>query len=293
MIRTGKIASIASRFDRAKPWLRPLLRGWLRLRTSSPVVGLSRSWAKPDTAKWRWETAPLSPSAKVCAFVTYSPDGVIPRRAVDHAAIWKDQGYAVLFIVALHDYATHPAIPFGHAICRENLGHDFAAWGRALAEIDLSQTQILATVNDSVFAAPSLASVIVRAERSDADMIAFTDNREYRWHTQSYAVLFKARCIGSDAFKRFWSPRIGTRQHVILTYEVPMANDMRAAGMKVEVLFPTPIESNPTAHSWPELLALGFPYLKRNLLSDRREQWWPLVEAYGFDAEMIARDCPV
>lgn len=258
--------------------------------TSRPVVGLNRRRSKPDAADWRWETDPLPPAEKVCVFVTYSPDGQIPQRAIDHAALWREQGYEILWVIALRDYSVHPAIPFGHAICRENIGHDFAAWCRALAEIDLGQTKVLATVNDSVFAAPSLVSSISHAEQSDADMIAFTENREYRWHTQSYAVVFKEACIKCQAFKAFWTPRIGTRQHVILTYEVPMANDMRAAGMKVEVLFPMRKLRNPTHFHWPQLAERGFPYVKRSSLPAMYDTWAPLFEKFGFDRQLIDQE---
>ena len=275
-----------------RPLVAALLHGYLWLMTSRPAVALHKSLCAPDTAKWRWETERLGNYDKVCVFVTYAPGGQIPERAIQHASIWRSEGYVVLFVVALDDFSVRPVIPFGHAICRENIGHDFAAWSRALAEIPLGETEVLATVNDSVYASPSLVNSIRDAEKSDADMVGFTENHEGRWHMQSYAVIFKEPCINSAAFADFWRPRLGSRRQVIWTYEVQMAGSMARDGFKVEALYPIESRLNPTHFHWPELLNLGFPYLKRSSLPRRYDEWYALFARYGFDANLIANDRP-
>lgn len=263
---------------------------WFGLNTAPPMVAARRLLARRDTASWRWESGPLPPAEKLCVFVTYAPAGLIPERAVQHAAIWREAGYEVLFVIALDDFTLHPAVPFGHAICRQNRGHDFAAWSRALVEVSLENTRILATVNDSVFASPRLALAIAGAEANEADVVGFTDCHEYRWHMQSYAVVFKGDCIRSSAFRRFWKPRLGSRRDVILTYEFQLARTMAAAGYKVAILFPLQVRENPTHHHWPKLAARGFPYLKRSALPDYRKQWEHLFAEHGFDTGLIERD---
>lgn len=242
---------------------------------------------QPDTASWRWETDPIPPSSKICAFVTYSPDGEISRRAAAHAAMWRNEGYQILFVVVLDDMTKHPRIPFGYGICRENVGHDFAAWARALSEIPLRETEVLATVNDSVFANASLSKAIRRAEQSNAQVIGFTENWEGRWHIQSYAVIFKGKCIRSNAFKKFWEPHIGTRQQVIYAYEMPMGKTMRSAGFLVDVLFPIDCKSNPTILCAEGLLENGFPYIKKSYFEDNPKDFYRLFDNYGFDRELI------
>lgn len=283
-------------FSKIRSILRPAaaaaLHGYLWLMTSRPAVALHKRLCAPDTAAWRWETRPMGKYYKVCVFVTYAPDGQIPERAIRHASIWRDEGYEVLFVVALDNFSNHPSIPFGHALCRENIGHDFAAWSRALAEMPLDETVVLATVNDSVFASGALAKSIRNAERSKADMVGFTENHEGRRHIQSYAVIFKGRCINSDAFSDFWKPRLGSRNQVIWTYEVQMAARMARDGFKVEALFPLKSRLNPTHFHWPELLDRGFPYLKRSSLPRRYDEWRGLFTKYGFDAKLIEGDRP-
>lgn len=264
----------------------------LKIQTSMLVAACYRIFAKSDSARWRWETDRPPPAAKLCVFVTYAPTGEIPDRAIHHAAIWQDAGYSIVFVIALDNITHRPIIPFGYALCRENKGHDFAAWSRALSQLPLDNVRSVATVNDSVYANSNLERAIRRAEDSKADVIGFTECREYRWHIQSYAVVFKGDCIRSEAFRRFWSPRIGSRRHVILTYEVQLARTMTDAGYITETLFPLAVKSNPTAHYWPELLAQGFPYLKRSLLPERRAEWMDLAERHGFDTAMINADCP-
>ena len=262
------------------------------LATTGPAAALQRRLAKADTAEWRWETDPPPRSGKLCVFVTYAPGGVIPERAVRHAEIWQEAGYHILFVVALDDYAIHPDIPFGHAISRENRGHDFAAWSRALNEITLGGLEMLATVNDSVFASAALSDAIARAEAMEADMVGFTESRECRWHLQSYAVLFKPAAIRRPAFAKFWQPRECSRRQVIWTYEVQMAQAMRDAGLRVTTLFPVDRFLNPTHHYWPELLALGFPFVKRSSLPQQYDRWAGSFEAHGFDAALIERERP-
>lgn len=262
------------------------------LLTSRPAVSIQKRLAEVDNAAWRWETEPLPPSDKVCVFVTYSPEGHIPQRAVKHAEIWQAAGFQVLFVIALDDYSARPIVPFGYAISRENLGHDFAAWCRALNEIDLSRAELVATVNDSVYASPALAEAIRRAEARQGDVIGFTESSQIRWHVQSYAVLFRSSCVASKAFAEFWSPRAGNRRHVIWTYELQLGREMRRAGFHVATLFPVNATGNPIIRCWSELLAQGFPYLKRNLLQARRAEWMDLAERHGFDTAVINADCP-
>lgn len=269
------------------------LKTWRWIQTSRPAVTIMRYLARPDTAAWRWETEPLAPSGKLCVFVTYSPAGQIPERAIRHAAIWRNAGYEVLFVIALDEYSSHPTIPFGHAICRENKGHDFAAWSRALTQVPLNQCNIVATVNDSVFTNDKLTSAIKRAEADPADVVGFTECREYRWHLQSYALMFKGNCVRSEVFRRFWQPRIGSRRHVILTYEIQLARTMCRAGYDLTTLYPLKAADNPTIHHWPELLELGYPYLKRSEFPRKREAWLPLIAAHGFDVGFILHERPI
>ncbi|GEM_PF-1960469 len=263
-----------------------------RARTSTLATVLRMRLARLETAQWRWLTEPLTPGEKCCLFVSYSPDGQLPQRAVDHARIWQQGGYEVLFIIALDDFAVQPQVPFGHAIARENTGFDFAAWASPIGELDWSATRFLATVNDSVYASTRLAEEIARAEKHPADMVGFTDSHDYRWHLQSYAWHFKRAAIAHPAFAQFWARPTGDRAHAIFVFETQLAQLLRGHGLQVAALYPTAARLDPTFDDWLDLARKGLPYVKRRALALHYDAWAPHLAELGFDAKLIERDRP-
>ncbi|WP_230280146.1 rhamnan synthesis F family protein [Croceicoccus sp. Ery15] len=262
-----------------------------RIRSSKPFIAMDRWLARRDRARYEWLTPkPSTDAEKLCLFVTYAPNGRIPFRAIRHAETWRSSGYSIVFIIALDNYSEHPDVPFGHAIKRENIGHDLAAWARAIKEIDLSKTQRLATVNDSTFVSDRLAASIINAENVDADLIGFSDSLEWRWHLQSYALLFNGAAINSPVFSRLWQPRIVSRAKVILTLEIDLANSLRSIGLRTACLFPSISGRNPTATEWPQQAAHGFPFVKRRMLLENVDAWRETLVRERFDLSEIESD---
>lgn len=263
-----------------------------RVRASALANSVRLHRAVSIDARWRWLTEPLSPTEKCCIFVSYTPDGQLPPRAIEHARKWQECGYEVLFVIVLDDFAVEPTVPFGHAIARENAGFDFAAWALPIGELDWSATQVLTTVNDSVYASDKLGDAIRRAESIPAEVVGFTESRDYRWHLQSYAWLFKREAIANPAFARFWSQPTGSRDHAILVFETQMAQQMRKAGLRAEALFPSSARLDPTFDDWLDYAHTGLPYVKRRAMARHYEEWAPYLSELGFDAQMIADDLP-
>ncbi len=91
-------------------------------------------------------------------------------------------------------------------VTRQDHGRDFASWllGRLLLGKRLDRAEQVLFCNDS-FLGPfdDLAGVLDHQARSKADVWAFTDSWERGWHLQSSFFTVSARCLRSEAFRRF------------------------------------------------------------------------------------------
>ena len=167
-----------------------------------------------------------------------------------------------------------------HEICdavleRSNSGYDFGAWQEAMATLGLPRpgAECLLLVNDSLFGpfAP-LRGILDGIDFRHAEIWGLTESLEIRHHLQSYFLAFGPAALSSSAWHDFWRSfhPASSRMKTIRNGEVGLACHLERAGLRTAALFPfTPASAvNPCIVRWRELLAAGYPFVKRELLRD-------------------------
>lgn len=186
---------------------------------------------------------------------------------------------------------------------RENIGYDFGSYKLGIQFIidhGYSPCQLLLT-NDSIFG-PFFDLPKILTEAGEFDMLGLTESFEIAYHLQSYFVLYNRNVLNSSAFTAFWGSvdlleGFGSdlKQKIIVRYEIGGSQHFLKHGFSLKAAFPqsllttkipsdlgkdkfslTPLSSllhaipgyplNPTHFYWKELVSLGFPYIKRELL---------------------------
>ncbi len=163
----------------------------------------------------------------------------------------------------------------GTILERPNSGRDFGAWQQAMTMLGLPrpQTECLLLVNDSVYGpfAP-LRKTLDRIDFRHAEIWGMTESSEIRHHLQSYFLAFGPAALRSRVWRDFWQSfqSVSSRKATIRHGEIGLARRLEQAGLRSAALFPfTPVSSsNPCIARWRELLAAGYPFLKRELLRD-------------------------
>jgi len=188
-------------------------------------------------------------------------------------------------------------------LVRRNFGLDFAAWRAGIEHWSLprADTRMLLLVNDSLLGpfAP-LRPLLDRLDFAEADVWAATESRQRRWHLQSFFLAVGPRAMASPAWAAFWAGvrPVRSKEWVIAHCELGFARRMRAGGLRCRAVWPYPAilaryhadaatgisaaerrqraridrflsrgrALNPSADLWRQLLRLGFPFVKRELL---------------------------
>lgn len=264
-------------------------------------------WAGPkaDRIASHWLREPdIQTGERVCLFVTVARAGRVLPHALDHMQAWHAAGYKVVAIVVVEslDAPVDVArLAFAEAVLlRINKGYDFGAWAAAITSQRqaLCDCTMLALANDSVLGPSSnFAAMVERAAVCDADVIGLVSSGEVRPHLQSFTLFFGQKALQSPFFTRFWaSVRSGGRGYVIHKYEIPLASRFEANGLRTAALFTIdpPTGGSPTLSHWRDLLGLGFPYIKLQLIRDNPrsvplDDWQSVASAAGFDIVRIER----
>jgi lipopolysaccharide biosynthesis protein len=198
------------------------------------------------------------------------------------------------------------------AIAKDNSGYDFGMWQRGLDGVDLAACDELVLTNSSVFGPIyPLEPIFQKMGEDPCDFWGMTDNFEYRWHLQTYFLVFKRRALASPAFGAFFRSVLPYRNkgQVVMSYELGLTaflvdNDLRPGAL-------APIESwaswaqrrrmdlerrwNPTLFYPEKLLSLGMPFVKVMLLRDNvgdvpLEPVYRAIEAAGYDRKLLEFD---
>jgi hypothetical protein len=161
---------------------------------------------------------------------------------------------------------------------RPNVGYDFGSWacGRAWNP-DISAAKYVVFLNDSMVGPfTPLNKLLSRFEESKADVYGLTDTSQFAYHLQSYFLGFRDGVLLEKALNRFW---LGVRheaskQETIHRNEIGFSRLLRTQGYTTEVAFAykrlvNPGE-NPTIRGWEKLLAVGFPFVKREIIRTPR-----------------------
>lgn len=260
---------------------------------------------RPESVAHRWITpVPDLTDREACLFVSYSPDGTLSDQARFHLQAWAAEGFAVVLILCTDlpvAYVPGDEVTFCTGVLvRLNEGYDFAGWASGVALLPtVKSARSMVMVNDSIYGPTDrFAAMVAQLRNHPADLCGAVESMQFRPHVQSFLVRFGPRLLRSRAFARFWDGvRIGDRKFVIRTCELEMARAIGQAGFTIDVLYHPSDEDNPTLTAWRELIDIGFPYVKAQLLRENPcdvdlSGWRELLITQGYDPALIDRHRP-
>jgi hypothetical protein len=242
---------------------------------------MTRSVVRSVMAEVRVERAPAGESAsdRVAVVAQFSTQHRISRSLNTLIAELLAAGYRVVvssscespqelvFDESVRDRVT--------VLRKPNVGYDFGSWACALAwDATIPEAGTVVLLNDSL-AGPfsTLAMVLDGFHESGADVYGLTDTAQFSHHLQSYFLGFKGGVLQEQALRRFWTG-IGheTDKHrIIKRNEIGLSRLLRQEGFVSEAAFPycwsVDAGENPTIRGWQKLLELGFPFVKRQIVS--------------------------
>lgn len=208
--------------------------------------------------------------------------GTEPRVTLSLASLVREieaAGYFAILVRASDDQ--QPLIwPEGYEnnaiiVRRPNIGYDFGTWATAIALFPqvLSSKYVL-VANDSLIGPfGSLKPMLDNFEWHDCDVWGATNTTQVRPHLQSYFLGFKNGVLLDEPLQRFWKSIeiLDDKEEIIRRYEIGLSRLLYAEGYVsaawFESVFIAQDGQNPSVQGWRRLLQLGFPFVKRQLLT--------------------------
>jgi len=159
---------------------------------------------------------------------------------------------------------------------RENAGYDFGSWSSVLrAHSQVRSAPFVLLANDSLVGPfASIKPLIESFERSTTPIWGGVRSHQFLPHLQSYLVGYRGgNILRRGPIARFWK-RVAvqpTKTDVIWKYELGLPRVLARARVPVGAMFDGAAisgEANPTITGWRALLDAGFPFVKRELITN-------------------------
>lgn len=191
----------------------------------------------------------------------------------------EECGYSVILVRASDDtaalrwsagYSGDPIV-----IRKPNVGYDFGSWALAMRVFPQLRTRryVLLTNDSLVGPFESLADIVGDFEQSRGDVWSATNTTQFFPHIQSFFMGFHSGVLNDPAVRNFWfSLRVETdKQRIIGKYELGLSRLLFGEGFAVTSCFASErvvaAGLNPSVTGWRRLLDLGFPFVKRELIT--------------------------
>lgn len=255
------------------------------------VAGMTRDWDFVATPVPRWRTRqtveimlrggqraprweairPITAQAAWTVYFLYAPDGRFDPAHRYTLARLRDAGHRLMVVCAAPSPAGIPVDvhPFADALYWKGLaGYDFSAYSAALHEIARKSPHATALViNDSVYG--PFTDLRGALENPPWELTGFTATPEIESHIQSYAFVLQdvtRRRMWSLASVMFPVFALSKTDDVIQAQESRFAR-VAARSMRVGSYWHADGKDvvNPSLERPIELVAAGFPFLKRSL----------------------------
>lgn len=216
---------------------------------------------------------------RVAIVASWGDDGRVSRSLAQLILELESGGYTVVLVRASD--STAPLVwPDGFdndatIVRKPNLGYDFGSWATGMALFpNLLRAPYVLLANDSLVGPfASLAPMLEDFERSDTDVWGATNTLQFTPHLQSYFTGYKNGILQDRALRQFWSSLSDaeSKQAIIDRYEIGLSELLH-----VESYVTTPwidygrvVEpgENPAIRGWRRLIDLGFPFVKRELIT--------------------------
>lgn len=225
-------------------------------------------------------TGPTVPRAGRVAFVaSYSEKAEITKSLATLVGELELGGYLVILIRGSSSTAPlkWPVGVSNNAtiVRKPNLGYDFGSWATGMALFpDLVKESKVLLLNDSLVGPfGTLKPMLDEFEGADCDVWGVTNSAAFAPHLQSYVLGFKDGILGEKALRDFWSRImiLDDKDEIIDRYEIGLGRLLAEEAMVCRAWFDSSVlvegDLNPSVWGWRRLLALGFPFVKRQLIT--------------------------
>lgn len=222
----------------------------------------------------------LPATDRVAVVASFAPDNTVSRSLLSLVTELELNGYTVIIVRASdeNEPMAWPNSPASNPIIvrKPNIGYDFGSWAVGLALYPaVRKKPYVLLVNDSLVGPfASLAPMIENFESSTSDVWAATNTSQFFDHVQSFFVGYRRGILNNPTLRQFWtSLRVETEKGLIIErYELGLSRLLYSEGITTSACFESErvvsFAENPTMHGWRNLLKAGFPFVKRELLTN-------------------------
>ncbi|GAA2242213.1 rhamnan synthesis F family protein [Herbiconiux moechotypicola] len=222
----------------------------------------------------------LPATDRVAVVASFGPDSRVSLSLSWMVHRLEEQGYSVVVVRASDDPAPldWSRGPANDAIVlrKPNIGYDFGSWATGLAMFpEIAAKQYVLITNDSLVGPfASLEPMIADFEGSYYDVWGGTWTAQYMQHLQSFLLGFRGGVLLDPALQYFWRhlPEQPTKFDIIDKYELGLSRLLYGEGFVSGAWFDyeqvVHYSQNPTISGWRGLLDLGFPFVKRELVTN-------------------------
>lgn len=207
---------------------------------------------------------------------------------------------------------------------RENQGYDFYSWKFGLSQLGeaLNGFDELVTANDSCLLTKNADFAPIFGWATEKKFWGLSKSYEFQEHLQSYFLGFKKEVFQSPAFRQFWQgiEVLDSKKEIIMNYELGLSQRLSFEGFAMESYFriedisfgrkvgifakslkhqPAAILKlkpnsyygvNPSHELWEEMIQVGVPLVKRELLTKNPMQLNLDRLSLYLDQEDISKD---
>jgi len=143
-------------------------------------------------------------------------------------------------------------------ITRENVGYDFLSYKTGINSItDLYLYDRLLVLNDSFYVNESFNLENILLESEGKDIFSLTSTNQFRYHLQSYFLVFNKKAILSKWFFKFWRSifTYKRKMKIIFDYEMGLTSTALHEGLKVGSVISFEHKDNPCHKNVEELFS--------------------------------------
>lgn len=222
----------------------------------------------------------LPASDRVAFVASYSPTTVVTRSLAVLVSELERHHYTVVVVRASEsrDHLVWPEdIPVKPlVVSKPNIGYDFGSWAAGMSLFPhLLKARHVILANDSLVGPfASLTELMDNFENSSVDVWGATDTTQFVPHLQSYFLGFRNGILAEAPLRQFWTRlrRAKDKQQIIEMYEMGLSKLLFSEGYVTGAWFDheRAVEpgQNPAIIGWKRLLDLGFPFVKRELVTN-------------------------
>lgn len=225
-------------------------------------------------------TKRLPSGDRVALIASYATDNVVSRSLATLTREFECNGYSVVIVRASDDdrpLIWPESLKADPIIVRKpNIGYDFGSWAVGLMVFPaVRRKRFVILANDSLVGPfASIKPMIESFEASTTDVWAATNTSQFQSHIQSYFVGYRNGVLNDVGLRQFWSNLVleTEKSRIIHRYELGLSRLLLAEGFTTSAWFESErlvsTTENPTMNGWKRLLSLGFPFIKRELLTN-------------------------